>query len=47
MGPEGGSGGGVERRKPRVVIGQIKEDDICITTNRKITVFEVKEYDNI
>ncbi len=42
----GGAGGGVERRKPKVVVGQIKDDDIN-TTNKKIKILEVIEYDNI
>ena len=46
LGPEGGSGGGVERKKPQVVVGEIKEDDVCIT-NKKIKILEVIEYDNI
>ena len=46
MGPEGGSGGGVERKKPQVVVGKVFEDDTKCKT-KKISVFEVKEYDNI
>ena len=38
----GGAGGGVERKKPQVVVGEVTEDDTC--ENKKITVLEVIEY---
>jgi len=41
----GGEGGGVERKKPRVVVYQAIEGEVCEI--KEITILEVEDYDYI